>query len=178
MSDLLKAVALSRLPHTTEIRQIASPAAGADITIPVGNGEAWRLLGLKATVVTDANVAARIPHLALDNGTATIIGAQISPGASFPAGSTVTLSWVSSYAAGVTVVAGGVVTVGVPDFVIPTGWRLRTITTAIQVGDQWSNITAFIERLDEPPWREPMIGTAFDDAVHEALAQSEQGMMQ
>lgn len=174
MSDLLHAVALSKMAHTLEIRKIASPAAGADFTVTVGNGEDWILHGFRATLTTSAAVANRAPSFTIDNQTDVAI--QVAPNVVQAASLATVFSGVADGSFTSASITGGVVTLAFPTIVLATGWRLKSVTNLIDVADQWSNITVFMERLDEPPWREPMIGTAYEAAVHEALQAAEQGI--
>lgn len=174
MSDLLKATAHESLVHNVQIRTVTpSPAAGADFVIPVPSGEDWRILGIRATLVTSAVVANRTPSLAIDDQTN--IGNEFPSLTVIPASQTVIVIWSGDASYASTAVVGGKLIVPIPLVVLPTAYRARSITNLIDVADQWSAITVMIERIDEPPFRGPMVGTAFDDEVEHELSMQQAG---
>ncbi len=53
----------------------ANPAVATDLEIEVTNGEVWRFMALRLTLVTDANVADRRAHVRIDFGVQPLIDA-------------------------------------------------------------------------------------------------------
>lgn len=173
-AELLKAIAHERLSHNLQIRTLApAPVAGAEAIITVPGGEDWLVLGVRATLTTSAVVANRVPTIAWDDQTN--IGGQIPSPVLVPASTTVVCNFVSEGTFASTAIVGGQLVIPIPPWVLPTAYRLRTITSLLDVGDVWSGVTFSIERMDEPPWRMPMIGTALDDEVQHELAMGLQG---
>lgn len=167
MPDLLKSIAGSRFGPTLEIRSLPSPVAGADLTIPATNGQDWRVLGVTATLTTSAAVANRTVRALVDDQTS--VGASMPTGVTQVASTAVTYSWVGGLSFSGATPLNGFVALTLPDLILPTGWRFRTITGLLDAADQWSVVSIMIERLDEPPWREPMIGTSGEAALHDAM---------
>lgn len=173
-SSLLKAVAHERLTHNLQIRTLTpTPAVGGEVILTVPGGEDWRVIGVRARLVTSAVVANRVPTLCWDDQTN--IGGQISSQIAVPASTTVFVNFVAEASFASAAISGGVIVVPMPAWILPTAYRLRTITNLIDVGDQYDQITFSIERMDEPPWRLPMVGTALDDAVQHEIAMGLQG---
>lgn len=121
----------------------ADPAAGAEgIAYTVPAGQAWIVHSLNIQLVTDATVANRRIHLVVDDGS-TIYGRWF-------ASQVQAASLTQDYSI-------GLVDTGVQDningsLVVPlplrlgAGHRLRTITTALQAGDNYGAPMALIER--------------------------------
>lgn len=134
------------------VRSIAgsAPAAGAEISETVPAGVRWQLLGMKYQLVASATVANRQSTLLVDDGTTTLFYAGGDP--SQPASSTFLYSYGQGY--------GGVLSGGAtnaigrsfpsPNFLIP-GFRLRTQTASIQVGDQYSSIQYVVREWRDLP---------------------------
>jgi hypothetical protein len=128
-------MALSRdLPGWLRLVTGTNPAAGVEISEAVPTGGNQRLKAIIATLVTDATVANREPALVLDNGSS--IFARVPAGQNQAASLTRTYCWfpgaqAQALASDLTVVAS------IPDVLLDAAWRLRTITTNIQAGDDW-----------------------------------------
>lgn len=124
------------------------PAAGADVSETVPTGARWRLIALRALLVTDATVANRRPSLVLDDGAN--IYAQL-PGPTDMAAST---TWTNVWGEGAQAQAGG----PIPGSVAPvpathrllTGHRLRTSTANLQAGDNWGVPVYLVEEWLDP----------------------------
>lgn len=169
MSDLLRAISRSSFVHNVQILPVASPVAGAEFVVSPRAGEDWRIIGIRATLTTSAAVANRVPELVWDDQTT--IGAGVAAMTTQPASVAVTYNFAvmsSAFSTGA-LATGAKANVGLPELILPTGYRARSITSLIDVADQWSNISVGFERLDEPPWRNPMLGTVFDDQVEHEL---------
>ena len=124
------------------------PAAGNSPSLTQPVGCRWRVLGLQTTLTTDANVATRVPK------------AQIIPalgiGFEFPVngGIALALTRVISWGAGVNppVVAGSTAITGcIPAEAFLNGAAtINLITDNIQVGDQYTALSAWVEEWIEP----------------------------
>lgn len=129
---------------------VAAPAAGADWTVTVPAGEYWVVIAANAQLVTDANVAARGPKLAFDAGAAADTFYETgNSGTGQAASTTKQYSFGPGCAMETASPASGVFStfplpVAPPAMILFPGYRIRMITGAIQVGDQWSNIRLLV----------------------------------
>lgn len=170
MSDLLHATAHESLVHRLQIRaDIPNPAAGADFIIPVPGNEDWRLLSVRATLTTSAAVANRLPTLVLDDQTN--IGAQVAGVFAHVASTVAAVDFVAENGFASTAIIATTVTIGIPKWVVPGGYRIRSLTGNIQAADQWSGISYMVEIMDDPPYRQPMFGTKLWDEIQHAIEQ-------
>lgn len=122
----------------------ASPAAGADISQTVPTNAQWRMGGLYAKLVASSAVATRTPKFQITDGTNILW--ENTPG-----GGTA-LNVTASQTRTFLLMAGNLtpetaydsaneVRIGIPISVIQamaTGWVLKSVTGAIDVGDQWT----------------------------------------
>jgi hypothetical protein len=121
---------------------IPAPAAGADPVIVVPANSNWRVESLSTSLVTDAVVANRVPHLVFDDGQGHVL--FNTPFANNQiAASTV------QYSAGASIVASSfdnAITACYPQhMLLLQGWRARMLTTALDAGDQWSAVTVLVK---------------------------------
>ena len=123
-----------------------NPAANTEISETVPTNARWKLRGLVATLVCGAAVANRKPTLVIDDGASQLL--RYSGLTNVTASQTVQFS---AFQLGV-----GTQNAGVWDYFITgeaaeisAGWRLRTITTAIQAADDWSAPQIFVEEWIE-----------------------------
>jgi hypothetical protein len=119
------------------LRAIAGtqPAAGAEVSETVPTGARWLLLAAELDLVTNGNAANRVPQLTIDDGTT--VYARVSGNQNETASKT----WRNSF------VQGGQQIADVTRFIITTpigdglmlgaGHRIRTVTSAIDAGDQY-----------------------------------------
>jgi hypothetical protein len=118
------------------------PGAGAEISETVPTGARWRLLAMRATLVTDATVANRFPILNFDDG-ATIFASADAPAAQ---AASLTWNWTTGGA-----VQRAAATVSTPAWAVPTppillpGYRIRTTTSALVAGDNWGAPQLLVE---------------------------------
>jgi hypothetical protein len=124
-----------------------NPAAGAEVSETVPTGARWRLRGLRAQLVTDATVATRRVHLVVDDGTNTLIDQALAD--------TQTASLTRNYnlapyqyapAAAAAEIYGPLP----GDLVLRPGWRVRTATDNLAVGDNWGAPQLYVEEWQEP----------------------------
>jgi len=120
---------------------VAQPAAGAEISHTVPTGKVWRVLSLTALLTTSAGVANR-ESLANFGG-----NGQYPTGTTHVASQARVITW-SRYN-GVRGVGSVHLALNVPigDAVVLGGSTITTSTAAIQVGDQYSNISLVVEEL-------------------------------
>jgi len=100
---------------------------------------AWR----DPTLTTSAVVANRAPKLTFSDGSTTLF--RVNPGAVLTATLVTVVNWILSYSAVVTALTGTDLNVSIPEFVAQSGFRIGSLTTALDVGDQWSAIALFVE---------------------------------
>jgi len=131
----------------------ANPAAGADFAITQAvaanarvAGGLWVLKAVHAKLVTSAVVATRIPRFQIVDPSGNI-AYEVTAAA---VGVTASQSVVCALVPGVNIAQVGNGGIGynvlpIPaDLELDAGWRVQSITTAIDVGDQWSQVTATI----------------------------------
>lgn len=131
-------------------RVILAPGAGAEAAITLPGGSWWRLLYGRARFVTSAAVANRAPALALIDSD----GAEWQRwgvGAAIAASLTTIINFASGGPDTSAGLVGGVLNVGTADILIPGGWSLRTVTSAIDAADQYDQIRFMFEELDLGP---------------------------
>jgi len=119
-----------------------TPAAGAEISETVPTAAIWRLISFRYTLVTSAAVANRLPQLLISDGANTL--AQVGAAVSIAAGVTT----VFSYAQGVQAVASqnGQTWCFLPfSEYLSAGFKIQTLTAAIQAADQYSAVQYLVE---------------------------------
>jgi hypothetical protein len=118
------------------------PAAGVDISETVPTNALWRLISLAATLVTDATVINRSPTIAFDDGASVYFRSELS--FFHTATNTVLYSASASPIFSTTLVAQAPIAIP-PGILLPPGHRIRTLTTNLQAGDNWSAPVFLIE---------------------------------
>ncbi len=123
----------------------ASPGAGAEISITVPAAAKWRIIGLDFTLVASTTVATRTPSLIVDDGSSAlhkVAGAQFA---------TVAASGSQEYAIGQAGFGLGFAAVGnIENYLsmwLKGSSRIRTSTTNIQTGDQYTINGMLVEEL-------------------------------
>jgi hypothetical protein len=129
--------------------QIPNPVAGSEFIIRAPGEGFWRIMSLAFTLTTDANAANRAASLTADDGTSVYFSTDAT---AFQAASGARgySAWEGS--TGVTAISGDQI-LGFPTrgLWLPTGHSLRSSTTAIQVGDQYSAINVQVEEFPSGP---------------------------
>lgn len=123
------------------------PAAGVEIAETVPTNAAWKLKGVLFTLVTDATVASREPHLVIDDGTNIIFEGGIS--GAITAGSSLkcSLSNVASSPSS----SGVRALVYLPhDPFLFEDFRIRTLTGSFQAGDNYAAPRLLVEEWINP----------------------------
>jgi hypothetical protein len=131
------------------LRSIAgsTPAAGAEISETVPTGARWELLAFEATFVTSAVAANRVPQLTIDDGTTVVfrLGAALNQAASL----TQRRSWFQGAPAPYLDNASNL-PLPIPSNVrLGSGFRIKTVTAAIDVGDQYSAVQYLVREWIE-----------------------------
>ena len=131
------------------LRSIAgtTPGAGAEISETVPTGARWKLLAFAAQLVTSAAAANRVPALFVDDGATVLYRAPVN--VNEVASSTWQNSWIPVGSFNQTA-SGNVVREVLPvELFLGAGYRLRTVTTAIQAADQWSAVQYLVREWIE-----------------------------
>lgn len=131
---------------STNSLTIAAPAAGVELSFSVGSGQRLRPRSIRFSLTTSATVANREVTLVIDDGAA--IFAQIPSNFTQAA----SLSETYCFALGTQSVKGSVTTLALsplPDCLLSGGYRIRTLTTAIQATDQYSAAQLYHENWVE-----------------------------
>jgi hypothetical protein len=121
-----------------------TPAAGADISEVVPTGAIWRLIAFKFSLTTSATVANRIPTLTIDDGT----NSFFAEAAQQPITATTT-ALMNAVAGGVLAytTSAGIAWPLPANLWLPSGFRIRTNTAAIQAADQYTAPQYLVEEL-------------------------------
>lgn len=133
------------LPGVKQVLTPAAPAAGQDWSFTVPGGEQWRVLGASAVLVTSAVVANRTPVVKVNAG-----GLPLFVSANNNAQTaTATVTYVAEpvYTPNTTASFVGYRPLDRPDFLLEPGMTFGVATNNIDVGDQWSDVALYVERL-------------------------------
>lgn len=116
----------------------STPGAGGEISETVPTGARWQLLTFSAQLAASATVANRIPTLIIDDGATSL--SRSSSQVNQPASNT----WIYSWSGGFTSTnLGATSNVSIPLMTpafLNAGYRVRTGTSGLQVGDQYSAV--------------------------------------
>jgi hypothetical protein len=131
------------------LRSVAgtSPGVGTEISETVPTGARWELLAFRAILATSAVVATRQPMLVVDDGATEL--------AYCPVNSSTGASTANRYGwwrgtPNATGVINNRIAAGIPhDFRLMAGARIKTLTLAIDVGDQWSGVQYLVREFIE-----------------------------
>lgn len=130
---------------------VVQPAVGTEWVQAAPGQGFWRVLGLRFVLITDANVANRAVSLILDDQTDSLI--QIPAGAVQINGVTQPYSLFPGSPSAALAGAPWLLPSPTDGLVLMPGFRLRSSTAAIQVGDQYSAIRLYVEELPVGPDR-------------------------
>ena len=111
----------------------SAPAAGADWSVTVPGGKAWRILSVRAALTTSVAAANRVAALTVSDGSAVFL--TIPPAAVQAASLTWTYDWLEH---GNNVQVGTLLSGGFPDLIIPAGFVIASSTSLLDAGDQWA----------------------------------------
>jgi hypothetical protein len=123
-----------------QLFSVSGPAPGANWSLLLPPGLRLNPISIKATLVTSAIVANRIPRLALNFNGVTVYEAE--PAAAQTASTTIVYEWAPGAVASVG--AGGRVTMPIPGgYIGHNNDTISVSTAAIDAGDQWGSISVF-----------------------------------
>jgi hypothetical protein len=122
---------------------VSNPAAGADWVQTVPSGKRWRVMTGNFQLATSATVANRFPAIVFDDGVNQFYATAWD-------NAIVASTPVAKISLGpqryVAVNDGNAQTIAyIGNLILSPGMRVRSNTTSIQVGDQWSNIFLLVE---------------------------------
>lgn len=124
-----------------------NPGANGEISETVPTNTMWRLIGFHFQLVTDANVATRRVILVIDDGSATLM--RVEAPTSQAASQTRNYSWLSGQGSAGTSQVIDMEQALPTDLYLPQGFRIRTETDNLQVGDDFGAPRIFVEE-----WRQ------------------------
>lgn len=126
---------------------VANPAPGAEIAVNVTAGAMWYVESFLASFTASVVVATRTPVLALSDGST--IFARVQSPAQMAASAFARLNWLRGFgyinAANIGVGANG----GFPSIPLFGGFQIATVTSNIDVTDQWSSIVLYVLEVEE-----------------------------
>lgn len=111
-----------------------TPAVGAEISETVPANVAWQLNTFKFTLTSSAGGTTRSPFLAIDDGTNVLF--EGTPNLIVNASTFGTYTWAQGTQATLT---GAIAALALPiGIILQPGYRIRTLTGGLQVGDQYT----------------------------------------
>lgn len=129
------------MPHRYVQGSLAKIAAGVDLSEIPNYGDSFRLLTLRAELVTSATVANRYPHFQFVSPSGQVLHEVVPMTAQAASVTTfynlVAASGSANEGSGVN---DNVSSLALPDLWWPAGTTVRTTTTELQVADQWSGV--------------------------------------
>jgi len=130
------------------LRSIAGtdPAANVEISETVPTGTRWRLRSVRATLVSDANVANREVALQIDDGTTVYF--EAASGANQAASLTRQYTFAPTAVRGAAATGTGIL-VAIADLLLAAGHRFGTATTNRQATDNWGAPQYLVEEFLE-----------------------------
>lgn len=128
----------------TRVVRGTNPAAGAEISERVGPGRQWLLYAVRFRFVTDATVTTRVPGLQIDDGSDTFL--EVPPALGQAATQTIDYTFA---AGGASVSEANLRGISVLPFPLPLlrGYRIRTLTTNLQAGDDFGAPVLLVAEL-------------------------------
>jgi len=117
----------------------ANPAANTEITVTVPAYATWRVMGATATLVTAVAAGNRLVTLIVDDGANELFRVN----AAVVQAPSLTYSYSFASAVSDTVVPGNVVKL--PQLIVKSGYRIRTLTTNLAAADDWSAMQLLVE---------------------------------
>jgi hypothetical protein len=123
-----------------------NPAAGVEISETVPAGVRWRLVAFQATLTTSAVVANRFPGILIDDGTLILLFSRSL--AAQAASNSINHSWADWGAQSTALGSPNALPIP-PGLVLAPGYRIRTSTAALDVGDDWTAPQYLVEEWIE-----------------------------
>lgn len=125
----------------------ATPGAGAEVSETVPTGARWELIAFKVVFATSATVANRFPRLLLDD--AANVFCDVFSGGTFPASNNGAITWAQGIPLTGTFPTTNIDAPLPVNLRLGAGFRIRTTTGGIQVGDQYSAIQYLVREWIE-----------------------------
>jgi hypothetical protein len=123
----------------------SNPAAGAECSDTVPAGEFWVIKSILLQLVTDATVITRRVHVTLDDGTTAFTRK--------PSNASQAASLTQNYAIGGNNPASAVIATycsdPLPEFGLPAGSRIKTVTDNLQAGDNYAAPVYYVEKYSD-----------------------------
>lgn len=119
-----------------------APIAGAEISETVPANAKWKITSIQATFTTSATAGNRFPAVTLDDGTFTF--GTYPACAGIAAASQFRYTWLVGALLGPGGENAQVGSIPAETFLMP-GFRIRTLTTGLAAGDQWSAPTYLVQ---------------------------------
>lgn len=114
----------------------ADPAANTQAIVTVPAGETWELESVRLSLVTSAAAANRRVTLVIDDGVNIL--AEIVAGLDQIASLTIDYTYTADAGYETVATRSGVIQQGIPRMLLAAGYRIRTLTDAMDVGDNYS----------------------------------------
>jgi hypothetical protein len=126
----------------------SNPAAGAECSDTVPNGQIWKIQTIRLNLVTTAVVANRFVHLVINDGTNDIADFFTTVAQVISTNYFYTLSRVATNSEGVQ--DNDIAMIFQSDIIVPEGFIIKTITTGLDGGDNFAAPIYNIERFFTP----------------------------
>ena len=129
-------------------QSLQSPAAGADFTFTVPDvGSVYEVVAIRARLVTSAAVANRLVHCVVKDAASNEVY-RVGIDLAITAG----LTTIFTFSPAIGAIVGGHTNNNDIGYPLPMGpylprWTIGSITTAIDTGDQWSQISIWYKQL-------------------------------
>lgn len=125
---------------------LPAPAAGAEITFTVPGGGLYRVIAARFALVTSATVATRTPRLTLSPGGGPVM--RVGTTGSAVAATTTDLNILPGASPPAPVAASLTLAFPLPDEVLESGFVIATNTLSLQVDDQYTASSWWVEEID------------------------------
>lgn len=127
---------------------VANPAAGAEISVTVPGNCFWKVLTMRAPLVTDATVANRRVHVRYTrDGIPFPIMIDTFSDVDQTASLTRTYNF-GHFSDQTTRTDGGAIQIALPDqFLLKSATTLTTVTTGLVAGDNWGDVVLWVEEF-------------------------------
>jgi hypothetical protein len=142
--DTLELIGRSGAERFLCVAMAPDPVAGGELAYTVPGGSVVKLKVARLQLVTDVTVANRRPELIIDDGN-TVFWSSESPAVQ-AASLTRQYQWEAGLGFEEAAFSVDTLRIGMPEFTLLPGWRVRTTTTAIVAGDDYAAGTLLLER--------------------------------
>jgi hypothetical protein len=120
------------------VLQSSDPAAGSEVSYTVPYLERFELVSVRTRLITSAIVATRIVDFVIDDGTTVLF--EFPSSISQAAGTTKDYQWTARGTGDSDII--GVINISIPPGIeLVNGFRIRTVTQNLQVGDDFGKMT-------------------------------------